>query len=274
MCCIAGFYLKDPDVVQNHDGLEKFVDALFLGIQPRGEQATGFMAVGTDGAVVIDKKPVKASDFIQDRKLMPNNIKAALLHTRFRTKGTVDKEYNNHPVIYGNCFVTHNGSIWNDDFLFRKHELERHAEVDTEIIAALMDKSNFDIEEMKKYLSDMSGPVACAMMDPVRHPNKLILVRTMGSPLIMIETPKMVLWASNHETLIDAWGLVIGTPPAKNKFEEVATRKFRVVTDEGVEEHNIPFYSTTSQHGTSGGNHGSRGNQGQRRESDSDFSEG
>ena len=34
MCGIAGVYLKNPDFVKQHEGLETFVNALYLGIEP------------------------------------------------------------------------------------------------------------------------------------------------------------------------------------------------------------------------------------------------
>lgn len=246
MCGIAGVYLKDPTAVKSQEGLESFVNTLFLGIEPRGQRATGFVAVNTDGAVVMDKAPCTASEFIQTREKLPQNTKMVLLHTRLDTKGSPKDHRNNHPVIHKTCFTVHNGSVMNDDALFEDEELQRNAEVDSEIIPALLYQTDFDVGAMKKAFEKMHGSIACASIDPVRHPNKLILARTKNSPLVLIDTERFLVWASTEKAIRDAWGSHIGTPPNSKRFKNVWQHKMLVVTDDNIEEHELPFQTYTS----------------------------
>ena len=234
MCGIAGIYLKDPAVVKAHAGLERMVDELLLGCEKRGKQATGFVAVTGDNKATIDKADVTASEFILNRERLPQDSRIILLHTRFATKGSTDDHRNNHPVIHGTCFTVHNGSVNNDDDLFEKHGFNRIAEVDSEIIPALMGKANFDPKAVDDLFYEVEGPVASATIDPINHPGKVMLVKTTGSPLHLIETDKFLIWASEGQTIRDAWGKVLGTPPAWKRVKFVGERKMIEVTAEGT----------------------------------------
>lgn len=63
------------------------------------------------------------------------NNRAALLlgHTRWRTRGDERVNSNNHPIRAGEVIGTHNGTIYNADYLFRRWKLRRFAEVDNPI---------------------------------------------------------------------------------------------------------------------------------------------
>ena len=58
--------------------------------------------------------------------------RAALLlgHTRWRTRGDERVNSNNHPIRAGEVIGTHNGTIYNADYLFRRWKMRRFAEVD------------------------------------------------------------------------------------------------------------------------------------------------
>lgn len=241
MCGIAGVYIKDPSVIGSHRGLEQFVDDLHLGIESRGRKAAGFVAVSADGSVKIDKAPLTASEFIKEREKLPENTRIVLLHTRLDTKGTPKDSRNNHPVIHKTAFTTHNGWIRNDDELFEKYEFDRVGEVDSEIIPALLYAADFDVEKMKKAFDEMEGPIACATIDPIRHPGKLILARTEASPLEYIDTPKFLIWASEKKAIREAWGRHIGTPPKEERITSLERQKMLIVTEDGIEEHKIPY---------------------------------
>src|SRR4051812_27560057 len=119
MCGIAGVHLKNPNFVKSHEGLEAFINALYLGIESRGRRATGIVAVEAGGKVgTFEKADITASDFIEIRDPLPENVRTILCHTRFDTKGDPKDNKNNHPVLYGSTFAIHNGAIFNDDKLF------------------------------------------------------------------------------------------------------------------------------------------------------------
>ena len=47
-----------------------------------------------------------------------------------RTRGDERVNSNNHPIRAGEVIGTHNGTIYNTDYLFRRWKLRRFAEVD------------------------------------------------------------------------------------------------------------------------------------------------
>ena len=59
----------------------------------------------------------------------------ALGHSRLVTNGLSD----NQPVVRGDVFVIHNGIIVNHEELWSQLHLERKQEIDTEIIAAIVE---------------------------------------------------------------------------------------------------------------------------------------
>jgi hypothetical protein len=219
LCGIAGFHLKHKGKVKQHGQMEQFADLLLTGIEQRGRQATGFVAVTADGKrYEIDKRPQNAKDFIKERKRLPIGTRTFLGHTRYATQGSNENHANLHPVIAGTCLTTHNGGIWNDGDLFKKHEIHRNAEVDTEIIPALIHKHGW--ENAAQALHELHGSFAIASID-LKHPGEVLLAKGDFSPLYWIETENFVVWASTDKAVRDAWAEVLGTPPAWNKFSKL-----------------------------------------------------
>lgn len=233
MCGIAGVYLKKPDA-GNDDGMNQFADALLREIEPRGRHATGFVSIGWDRSVKVEKAAKPATEFIKERERFQDGVQSVLLHTRFWTKGKPEEGGNNHPVIYNTCFATHNGSISNDDELFEKEKLKRNHEVDSEVIPALLDKHGLDHpDKIRAALEKFQGPMAIAAIDPIKAPTRLVLAKGASSPLYIFENQNVIMWASTHKAIIDAWGAVIGTPPRGDKVKFVSEGKFFIADDYG-----------------------------------------
>lgn len=219
MCGIAGFHLKNKVNVKQHDQMELFADLLLSGIEARGRQATGFVAVTHDGKQYeIDKRAMNAKDFIKERKRLPSGTRTFLGHTRYATRGSNENHANLHPVISGTCLTTHNGGVWNDDDLFKEHKIKRIAEVDTEIISALIHKVGW--ENAAEALHELRGSFAIASVD-LRHPGEVLLAKGDWSPLYWIETSNFIVWASTDTVIRNAWEEVLGTPPMFNKFSKL-----------------------------------------------------
>lgn len=224
MCGIAGFHIKDEyrDKV-TPAMLERLVDGLLLGIESRGKDATGFVAVSADGKKIkMQKKNTTAENFIQTRHKLPKNVKTVLLHTRAATKGTPEDNPNNHPVVYKSCFATHNGVIRNDDKLFEDMEIERPAEVDS-CIVPVMGMQGDSLQQLPERLRLLEGSYALAVIDPKRNPGELLLVRGSSSPLYTIDATWMWMWASSAYAMKDAWGKVWSqkSVPEYNDFSQV-----------------------------------------------------
>jgi len=233
MCGIAGIYLKDS--FSGQYDVEGLVDGLFLGIEPRGRDATGIVSVSKGGKdVALHKDNIEAHHFILLRPLLQKDMRFALCHTRLGTKGPDEDMENNHPVQFKTCFATHNGVIWNDDALFRT-ELEgvdRVAEVDSIVVPTLITEKG-GMEKALEVLPKLKGSWACAIADPVNSPDEVLLVRGEKSPLIVLNHPKLVMWASTRTAIEDAWKLAVGTPPKFNKYQEVKEGEYVRIKEGG-----------------------------------------
>lgn len=202
MCGISGIYLKNPDAnYLNEMEKESLVDWLYCGIEHRGTHATGIAVQDKNGETVLEKSDMPASKFIFWRRDLMPDARIILMHTRLHTKGKPENLLNNHPVQYDNIMMVHNGHISNDDELFKSENLERFAEVDSEIIPALFHK--YGMLEPKEALEKMSGGFAIAAIDQ-NNPGKLLLAKGSSSPLIYLETDSMWIWASEEKAIRDA----------------------------------------------------------------------
>ena len=234
MCGIAGIYLKNKRVKVTQENIGLFCDRLLLEIEHRGKDATGYLAVGWNGAVKLDKAAKPASEFITEREPFPEGVQAVLLHTRAKTKGDPSNMGNNHPVSYNSCFAIHNGSIHNDDDLFEKEELERKFQVDSEAIPAVLDKYGLgSTDTIREALGKLGGSFAIAAMDPVKHKSRLLLAKGPTSPLYVFENDNVIVWASEHKVIKDTWGDLVGTPPKSEKIKFVSEGKFLIADDYG-----------------------------------------
>ncbi len=113
--------------------------------EERGRAATGLAVIQADGQVFVQKSQLPASQFVTTPEyhalLNRLNDQTTLLlgHVRHPTKGTPQRNKNNHPLQAGPVFGVHNGHIENDDKLFAAGHYPRRAEVDSEIIFRLLE---------------------------------------------------------------------------------------------------------------------------------------
>jgi hypothetical protein len=264
LCGIAGIYIKDPRVVKKHVALESMANLLLLGIESRGKKATGFVSHLPGGKeLTLDKQAVPASDFIKNRLPIPEGANVWLGHTRLDTQGDPKNNENNHPVVCNSTFVTHNGSIYNDDELFKEHTKgKREAEVDSQAIAMLLDKYGF--EKAAEGLAQMRGAFAIASINPEKNPDEVLLAKGGWAPCVIHESDKFIIWASERSAIRDAWKVVLGTPPAWNSFKELHEGDIAVITKDGIEYRKFeapPDFRTRQRRTTSGqrGNGGATG---------------
>lgn len=218
MCGIAGVHVKSR--YKGALPLNDILDYMLVHIAERGKHATGFVSVDFGGTgVVLKKQDVPAEKFIQTREpLKTQNIQTILGHTRFATQGPAEDFQNNHPVLYGTCFVTHNGHINNDDEVIKEFDLDKNrpAAVDSIAIPIALTSCGLDsISHIQEGLGKLAGNMACAVIDPVKHPGQLILAKGSSSPLIVLHHKTGFYWASTKEAIEFMWGSLIGTPPTR-----------------------------------------------------------
>lgn len=184
MCGIVGLYSKKEHITK-----EQF--ATFLSIlestEIRGDDATGISYI-EDGKIVIIKEALKASEFV--KKIEPRDLKTKILigHCRKKTQGHESNPLNNHPILYDDLSLVHNGWVYNDDDVFKDHKLTRHGQVDSEAIVALI-KHNFSgtiPDAVEKAHKELKGAFACLMISD-KAPENLFLWKT-TNPAVFKET--------------------------------------------------------------------------------------
>lgn len=155
MCGIFGLLLR-PDAKLTYSQTKALLDDLYLFSESRGKESAGLYAYFPEegeawtvkGArrarellrspeyAQVTEKPLKAA-FGAGGKA-PKAPVALLAHSRLVTNGTAAIQANNQPTRWGDVTMIHNGIVVNVDELWAENpDLQRHAEVDTEVIAAL-----------------------------------------------------------------------------------------------------------------------------------------
>lgn len=213
MCGIAGYYLRNPEQFAPKD-LEDLADALMWMIDSRGGHATGMVSVGED-VIRLQKAACRAPEFSRGRRALPEGVNTVLTHTRFATQGHQSFPENNHPVVCDSVYVTHNGHIVNDDDVFEGlGNPERMGDVDSEAIAVALAHRDWTLDGAKEALETLRGGFAIAAINS-QHPKNLLLAKGPNSPLVVLERPNLIVWASTRIAIEDAWKVVFGTPPKK-----------------------------------------------------------
>ncbi len=152
-------------------------------------EPVGFLAVeqgfddvggqGRHGSHRIFKRPMRAHELVYEKPFqellgqVDNETTILMGHTRWRTRGNEFNNRNNHPIRAGIVIGTHNGTIYNADYLFRRLGLPRYAEVDSELIFRLADRfapeGPIDQEGLKKALALCRGQMSAVLasrLDP------------------------------------------------------------------------------------------------------------
>lgn len=221
MCSILGFGFQFGNKLKNDRRIQEALTKLFINSQSRGRTSTGAAFINRKDAVVIKHK-MSADRFVQTEEFKQSLSKyvsvervkeaapypplSVLGHCRYPTKGTPDKNHNNHPIISGNMVGVHNGSIRNDEELWEKFKLydRRKGMVDSEIIFALI---NYFAEQEKSHLgytadaiteasSYLEGGYACAMVN-VANPYCVWLFRNHNPCVVWhFYSVGLVVWGS------------------------------------------------------------------------------
>ncbi len=206
MCGIAGIHRRKDGQLTN---VEAACAAMLEVIARRGSDATGSLALHDEGEVSLSRGCVPAHRFLA--KGMMAQVRGArtiLLHTRWATVGKPDDVRNAHPQLSGGMAAIHNGTIYNADKIFHAFELPRLAEVDSEIIPAIV--AAFGWESAGSALDLLDGGAAVALVDESK-PRELILARTEDYPLCYAVTHDAVIWGSTVDTVNAAHLAIYGT---------------------------------------------------------------
>ena len=176
MCGIAGYFCYGDKRPQ-----KRVLSNLLRETQVRGTHATGVSFI-EDGMLRVIKSPQSGTDFVNQnedwKNLGEDSIpKFMIMHCRYKTKGDISNNMNNHPIFRDGLALVHNGSISNDDDLYEEFGFKRDAQVDTEaILAVLEDKKSDGWEAMTDQITDLRGSFAVAAIDTTK-PNTMCFFR-------------------------------------------------------------------------------------------------
>jgi glucosamine 6-phosphate synthetase-like amidotransferase/phosphosugar isomerase protein len=203
MCGICGVRRFSEAPIQRD-----MIDLLILNNENRGLEATGVALQQADGSVLVCKDNVTPYQFISGqiyKKFMDENFKddtvTVLGHTRKATQGSPRINNNNHPMFAGETALVHNGTIHNDDQMFKDWKLERKAETDSDILRAVLDAHGFTHKAINN-LSRLNGNAAFAAISP-EYPGKLLLGRS-GNPIELAATQDYLMFSSEKGPLYKA----------------------------------------------------------------------
>jgi hypothetical protein len=237
MCGIAGWYSwgnQRPDA--------GMVRGLLLANMERGTSATGMAWLSPSGKIRIRKAEGPADAFIKAQSDgLFNEVASsprALLHARATTKGSEKENANNHPVFGLGWLAVHNGTINNDDDLWKYYTktegVKRFAEVDTSAIPLLLSRGK-DVKSSLQYMSLMSGSATIAAWNS-QQVDQMVLGRFGHNDLYMFldEVDQILYWSSSSA----ASYLMPGRRLGRHKFvtlSKLSEDYTMVLTPEGID---------------------------------------
>ncbi len=218
MCGIFGLLVGDAAGIDKKD-VQKAVNRLLHLSEARGKEASGLAIIPSyserDALVLKDnvtgskfsKSKIYTEAFSQAFNDLPENQRGAAVigHCRMVTNGSDEVYENNQPVVSGGAIVVHNGIIVNVDELWKaKPQLQRMAQVDSEILPALMRhymrEGRSPLWAVKKTFSEIRGTASVAISLP--ETNSVLLATNNGS-LYFAQSPHLpkVYFASEAHIL-------------------------------------------------------------------------
>jgi asparagine synthetase B (glutamine-hydrolysing) len=143
---------------------------------------------------------------------------ALLAHSRLVTNGTAELPQNNQPVRWGHVSMVHNGICVNVDALWQQHpQLRRLAEVDTEVMAALVDAAQARGDDAaaatRSMFSELEGAASIAW---VHDAAPAVTLATNTGDLYFCDRLAeggVVIFASERYILESATREALGAPP-------------------------------------------------------------
>ncbi|TAH66944.1 MAG: hypothetical protein EWM45_09295 [Rhodopseudomonas palustris] len=159
MCGIFGIVLAGNASIPRRS-FEALLEKLYRLSESRGKESAGLhVGLPATREGLIFKSATAASQLLKDadfRSVLTASLDTvyrardeatsdpiiAIAHSRLVTNGRAERSENNQPVTWGDVTMIHNGIVVNVDRLWAERpDLKRTAEVDTEVLAALVGSS-------------------------------------------------------------------------------------------------------------------------------------
>ena len=241
MCGLAGLVMSElPRSARELREVGGLFGRLLVGSEHRGPHATGVALVNAAGEHYLAKAAVPASAFVRSKDYravldrLGSDATLLMGHTRWPTRGSHLENVNNHPLVGSGknpCIVTHNGHIANHELLTQALELERAAEVDSEVILRLAERnataSGIDPVGFAKDLALCRGRLSVVAVAS-NQPKRTLLIKG-NQPLEVWRNQRrgLIVYASELAILDDAVG-------SESGWEEVRVPPWKlVVADHG-----------------------------------------
>jgi asparagine synthetase B (glutamine-hydrolysing) len=196
---------------------EAAVSRLFVLSESRGKEAAG-IAIATSRDIVIHKDSIAASAMLRTAEYAQavergvngffragqteEPTLAAIGHSRLVTNGLQGIEANNQPVWRDDVVLIHNGIVVNVDELWRRQaNAKPNSEVDTEVIAALVQRRRQDgadpIAALCDALAEVEGEASVAMF--LRDADQLLLATNTGSLFVAVAPREKALFFASED---------------------------------------------------------------------------
>lgn len=207
MCGIAGYIAKKENVAEAQD---KFNNIL-ISAEVRGTDACGVAFIEKKNRFHYAKAPKRASEFTQEQMyidlLEEYEPRILIGHNRAKTQGDQANNMNNHPIVTKTGLaMIHNGIIYQEDKLFDEFNLQRDAEVDSEIIVRMIEhykyaKEKDTIKAIQLASKKISGSMAIALLND-KEPSTLYLVAR-GNPVnFAYHIPTGIVYFASTESIL------------------------------------------------------------------------
>lgn len=198
MCGIAGIYC--PGSARAHP--ELVLQLLELN-SSRGKDASGIAwLAGTTLKVVKAPGPfTNLMKVLGDKLAEVVQSPIILLHARASTKGNPNQNENNHPIIYKDWAVVHNGVLQNDEDVFKTYGEPRFAEVDSAAIPLALEKAEgTDLISKLRGLEKLAGSLSVGVWWG-QEPLSLGIVKIGYNPIILTKLPNGIFYFSSVESM-------------------------------------------------------------------------
>jgi len=195
---------------EREDLLDRFT-RLLLFSEHRGPYATGAAWVKADGTYRLEKAPLPARQFIQTAcyadclNEITDDITVLMGHTRWPTRGTIHTPTNNHPLWAAPILLCHNGVVAEVQRHFRRLQLPRTAEVDSELLLRLAQRhagaDGLDVPAFLTDLEPLDGRISLALAATTR-PDELILLKGNMPLEVRVHAERQVLCYASEARIL------------------------------------------------------------------------